>query len=66
MCDVIAWNSVLYQSKQKNGAELMLSRHLPISKISIHRPGLLSSFFSLMESEISEQASWQVATEEPN
>ena len=29
-------------------------------------PGLLSGFFSLIESEISEQASRQVATEEPN
>ena len=46
--------------KKKNGAELMLSRRLPISKISIHRPGLLSSFFSLIESKnfgISEPAS---------
>ena len=29
-------------------------------------PGLLFSFFPIIESEISEQASRQVATEEPN
>ena len=29
-------------------------------------PGLLSDFFSLIESEISEKASQQVATEEPD
>ena len=29
-------------------------------------PGLLSSLFSIIESEISEQARRQVATEEPN
>ena len=29
-------------------------------------PGLFSNFFPLIESEISEQASRQIATEEPN
>ena len=29
-------------------------------------PGLLYSFFPIIESEILQQASWQVATEEPN
>ena len=29
-------------------------------------PGILFSAFSLSESEISEQASWQVTTKEPN
>ena len=47
-------------------AEQKLSRHLP-NCIACVRPllKLLASFFSIIESEISEQASRQVATEEP-
>ena len=55
---------MLYESIEHR-AELKLSRHLPNCNV---RPfaGLLFSFFSIIESEISEQASRQVATEEPN
>ena len=55
--------SVLYQST-KHKAQLK-----PSAKLYYVRPftGLLSSFFVLIESEISVQASWQVATDwEPN
>ena len=39
---------------------------LPMAKLHYVRlfPGLLSVFFALIGSEISEQASWQAATEE--
>ena len=48
-------------------AELKLSRHLPNCIVCYLFPGLLSSFFfGLIESEISEQESRQLATEEPN
>ena len=59
---VIGWKSMLYQSK-KYRAEVKL---LPTAKLHYVRlfPGLLSVFFALIVSEISEQASWQVATEE--
>ena len=59
---VIGWKSMLYQSK-KYRAEVKL---LPTAKFHYVRlfPGLLSVFFALIVSEISEQASWQVATEE--
>ena len=55
--------SVLYQST-KHRAQLK-----PSAKLYYVRPftGLLSSFFVLIESEISVQASWQVATDwKPN
>ena len=59
---VIGWKSMLYQSA-KYRAEVKL---LPVAKLHYVRlfPGLLSVFFVLIGSEISEQASWQVATEE--
>ena len=61
---VIGWKSMLYQST-KYRAEVKL---LPTAKLHYVRlfPGLLSVFFffALIGSEISEQASWQVATEE--
>ena len=61
---VIGWKSVFYDSI-KHKAELKLSRHLSNCTV---RPfeGLLLTFFSISESKISEQASRQVATEEPN
>ena len=41
---------------------------MPSAKLYYVRPfpGFLSSFFSLIEGEISEQASREVATEKPN
>ena len=59
---VIGWKSMLYQST-KYRAEVKL---LPTAKLHYVRlfTGLLSVFFTLIVSEISEQASWQVATEE--
>ena len=61
---VIGWKSVLYESIEHR-AELKLSRHLSNCTL---RPfaGLLFSFFSIIESKLSEQASRQVAKEEPN
>ena len=62
---VIGRESVLYQST-KHGAELKLS--LPSANLYDVQPflGLLSPFFvNSSESEISEQASRQKATEEP-
>ena len=53
---------MLYE-KIEHRAELKLSRHLPNCTVRPF-PGLLSSFFSIIESEISEQASRHVATEE--
>ena len=55
---------MLYQST-KYRAEVKL---LPTAKLHYVRlfPGLISGFFALIGSEISEQASWQVATEEQN
>ena len=63
MRTVIGWKSVLYESVEHR-AELKLSRHLPNCTVS----DLFRDFFlaSLIESKISEQASRQVATEEPN
>ena len=60
---VIGWKSVLYE-KIEHRAELKLSRHLPNCTVRPF-PGLLSSFFPIIESELSEQGSRQVATEEP-
>ena len=59
---VIGLKSMLYQST-KYRAEVKL---LPTAKLHYVRlfPGLLSGFFALIGSEISEQASWRVATEE--
>ena len=61
---VIGWKSMLYQST-KYRAEVKL---MPSAKLHYVRlfPGLLSGFFffALIGSEISEQASWRVATEE--
>ena len=59
---VIGWKSMLYQSTQYR-AEVKL---MPSAKLHYVRlfPGLLSGFFALIGSEISEQASWRVATEE--
>ena len=59
---VIGWKSMLYQST-KYTAEVKL---MPSAKLHYVRlfPGLLSGFFALIGSEISEQASWRVATEE--
>ena len=50
------------------GAKSWAKAVTPSAKLYYVRPfpGLLSSFFSIIESEISEQASRQVATEEPN
>ena len=53
---VIGRKSVLYQST-KHVAELKLSHHLPIWSSDRPFSGLLSSFFSLIKSGISEQAS---------
>ena len=55
---------MLYESIE-HGPELKLSRHLPDCLVG-PLPGLLFSFFPIIESEISEQAGRQVATEEPN
>ena len=60
---VIGWKSVLKKSTMYK-AELKLSRHLPDCAVRSF-PGLFFSFFWLIESEFSEQASRQVATEEP-
>ena len=59
---VIGWKSMLYQST-KYRAEVKL---MPSAKLHYVRlfPGLLSGFFALIGSEILEQASWRVATEE--
>ena len=54
---------MLYESIEHR-AELKLSPHLPNCTMFDFLPGLLSGFFSLIESEISEQASRQVATKE--
>ena len=62
---VIGWKSVLYESMEHR-AELKLSRHLSnCTMFDLFRDFFLA-FFPIIESEISEQASRQVATEEPN
>ena len=63
MRTVIGWKSVLYESIEHR-AELKLSPHLPnCTMFDLFRDFSLA-FFPLIESEISEQASRQVATEE--
>ena len=59
---VIGWKGMLCQST-KYRAEVKL---MPSAKLHYVRlfPGLLSGFFALIGSEILEQASWRVATEE--
>ena len=57
---VIGWKSMLCESAEHTD-ELKLSRHLPNCTMSD-----LFLDFSLIESKISEQASQQIATEEPN
>ena len=59
---VIAWTSVLYESVEHRAKAVT-----PSAKLNHVRPfpGLFSSFFSLIESEIFEQASREIATEEP-
>ena len=60
---VIGWKSVFYDSIEHR-AELKLSRHL--SNCTVRPFAGLFSFFSIIESKLSEQASRQVAKEEPN
>ena len=62
---VIGGESWLYQSTEHR-AKPKLSCHLPNCTVCNLFLGLLSSFFLWIESEISEQVRWQVATEEPN
>ena len=61
---VISWTSAL--SEYKHEAQPKLSRYLPNCTMCDHFPDISQGFFSSTESEISEQASRQVATEEPN
>ena len=56
---------MLYESKEHR-TELKLSRHLPNYTMFDLFRDFFFSFFPIVESEISEQASRQVATEEPN
>ena len=53
---VIAWKSVLYESIEHR-TELKLSRHLPNCTMSDLFRDFFLAFLSLIESEISEQAS---------
>ena len=55
---------MLYESIEHR-TELKLSRHLPNCTM-FDLSGTSFSFFPIIESKISEQASRQVATEEPN
>ena len=64
MRTVIGWKSVLYESIQYR-AELKLSRRLPNCTMSDFLRDFSLVFFSLIEIEISEQASRQITTEEP-
>ena len=61
---VIGWKSVLYESTEHR-AELKLSRHLPNCTVFDLFRDFSLAFFSLIESEILEQANRQVTTEEP-
>ena len=61
----IGWKSVLYESTEHR-AELKLSRRLPNYTMFDLFWDFSLVFFSLIESEISEQANRQIATEEPN
>ena len=61
---VIGWKSVLYESIVHR-TELKLSRHLPKCIMFDLFRDFFFAFFPIIESEISEQASRQVATEEP-
>ena len=52
----ISWKSMCYQST-KYGADLKLSHHLPICTTYVQPfPGLLSSFLSLIESQVLQQS----------
>ena len=55
-----------HQSIEHKAREAELSHQLPNCTMSNHFPELLSIFFSLIESEISEQVIRQIATEELN
>ena len=61
MRPVIGWKSVLLESIGHR-AELKLSHHLPNSTMFDLFRDFFLAFFSIIESEISEQASRQVAT----
>ena len=62
---VIGWKNILYESIEHR-AELKLSSHLPNCTMSYLFRDFSLAFFTIIESEISEQASRQVVTEEPN
>ena len=62
---VIGWESVLYKSIEHR-VELKLSRHLPNCTMSDHFLVFSLALFSLIKSELSEQARRQKAKEEPN
>ena len=60
---VIGWRSMLYQST-KYRAEVKLLQTAKLHYVLDYVLDFSLFFFALIGSEISEQASWQVATEE--